>query len=213
MLWYALAFILLSTLPTSAVIIDQIAVVVGDSIVKDSDISRDLRVTDFLNDQPLNLSEQARKGSANRLIDQIFIRREIQLGDYPVATWEEASRQVELLVQKQFKTDAALQDRLRRYGITAPDLISHFLWQLTVLRFIEVRFKPAVLVTEADIQNYYNQHAQEFRRKHPGKSSLNDVRTEIADTLTAERVDKLFFSWLDEQRKQAKIKYFERSLQ
>ncbi len=47
-----------------AVIIDRIAIVVGDSIVKDSDINRDIRVTSFLNGDPLDLSDKARK--ANR---------------------------------------------------------------------------------------------------------------------------------------------------
>ncbi len=196
-----------------AVIIDQIAVVVGNSIVKDSDISRDIRVTEFLNRQPLDLSEKVRKETASRLIDQIFIRKEIELGNYPVATQQEADHELNEIVRQEFKSEAALQDRLRRYGITAPDLRSHFLWQLTVLRFVDLRFRPAVLITNNEIESYYKQHALELRRKHPSKSSLADLRDDISDTLTAERVNKLFFSWLDEQRKQTKITYFERSLQ
>ncbi|HEY7209216.1 MAG TPA: hypothetical protein VH477_03015 [Bryobacteraceae bacterium] len=204
---------LIAVFSMKAVIIDQIAIVVGTSIVKDSDIGRDIRVTEFLNGQPLDLSENVRKETASRLIDQIFIRKEIELGNYPVATQQEADRELEGIVRTQFKSEAALQERLRMYGITAPDLRSHFLWQLTVLRFIDLRFKPAVLVTNSEIETYYKQHADAFRRSHPTKYSLADVREEIVDTLTAERVNKLFFSWLEEQRKQTKIKYFERSLQ
>lgn len=196
-----------------AVIIDRIAIVVGNSIVKDSDISRDLRVTSFLNGDPLNLSEQARKVAASRLIDQIFIRKEIELGDYPVATPEQADRELDRLVQERFKSEASLQDALRKYGIIPPDLRSHFLWQLTVLRFIDSRFKPAALVTDGDIDNYYKEHAAAFNREHPGKSSLEDVRTEIVDILSAQQVNKMFFVWLDEQRKETKIRYLEASLQ
>ena len=197
----------------SGVIIDRIAVVIGKSIVKDSDISRDLRVADLLNGEPLDLSEKARKTTASRLIDQVFIRREIELGDYPVATMEEADRELDRLVSQRFRSEAALQSDLRRYGITAPDLRSHFLWQLTVLRFIDTRFKPAVLVTDQEVENYYKAHASALQREHPGKSSLGEVRSEITDTLAAARVDKLFFAWLDEQRKQSKITYLEASLQ
>ncbi len=74
-----IAFILAQYLAL-AVIIDQIAIVVGSSIIKDSDIGRDIRVTDFLNKEPLNFSNAARKESASRLMDQIFIRHEINLG-------------------------------------------------------------------------------------------------------------------------------------
>lgn len=197
----------------SAVIIDRIAIVVGNSIVKDSDISRDIRVTSFLNGDPLDLSQKARKLTASRLIDQIFIRKDIELGDYPVATPQQADQELNRLVQERFKSEAALQDSLREYGIVAPDLRSHFLWQLTVLRFIGSRFKPAVLVTDEDVENYYKQHAAAFNREHPGKSSLEDVRSEINDILSAQQVNKLFFDWLDEQRKETKITYFEASLQ
>ncbi len=57
------------------------------------------------------------------------------------------------------------------------------------------------------------QHAAALNREHPGKSSLEDVRTEITDILSAQQVNKLFFAWLDEQRKETKITYFEASLQ
>ncbi len=195
-----------------AVIIDRIAIVVGNSIVKDSDISRDLRVTSFLNGDPLDLSEKARKVTASRLIDQIFIRKEIELGDYPVATPQQANQELDRLVQQRFKNEAALQDSLRKYGIVAPDLQSHFLWQLTVLRFIDARFKPAVFVTDQDIEKYYNEHAAALKKEYPSRSSLAEVRDEIDDILSAQQVNKMFFTWLDEQRKETKIKYFEASL-
>ena len=207
-----LCFFLIGVGASRGVIIDQIAITVGNSIVKDSDISRDLRVTDFLNSEPLNLSEATRKVSANRLIDQIFIRKEIELGDYPVATPQQANAELDRLVQQRFKTEAALQIALRRYGITAPDLTSHFLWQLTVLRFIDTRFKPAVLITDADVEKYYQQNSTALHHEYPSKNSLNDLRTQITDILAAQRVDKIFFAWLDDQRKQTKITYLEPAL-
>ena len=150
---------------------------------------------------------------ANRRIDQIFIRNEIELGHYPEATPQEADQQLRRLVSDKFKSDAVLQATLQKYGITVPDLKSYFLWQLTVLRFISTRFKPAVLVTDADIEKYYNQHVSYLKHEYPGKSTLNDVRGEITDVLAGERVDKLFFAWLDEQRKQTHIQYLEADLQ
>ncbi len=212
MAWRVVALFLANALLLPAVIIDRVAIVVGNSIVKDSDISRDLRVTSLLNGEPLDLSDKSRKVVASRLIDQIFIRKEIELGDYPVATPEQAREQLDRLVRQQFRTDASLQDSVRKYGITVPDLESHFLWQLTVLRFIDVRFKPAVLVTDAEIETYYKDHAAELKREHPGKASLDDVRTEISDLISADRVNKVFFAWLDEQRKQTKITYLESGL-
>lgn len=207
-----LCLLMFVSCPLPAVIIDRIAIIVENSIIKDSDISRDLRVTSFLNAAPLDLGEPARKTAANRLIDQIFIRKEIQIGDYPVASPEQADQELDQLVKDRFKSEGSLEETLKRYGITAPDLRSHFLWQLTVLRFIDARFKPAVLVTDEEIEKYYSEHQATFTKEHPGNSSLDDVRGEIEELLAGQRVNKLFFAWLDERRKNTSIKYLEGSL-
>jgi parvulin-like peptidyl-prolyl isomerase len=193
-----------------AVIIDQIAIVVGNWIVKDSDIDRDVRATDFLNNQPLNLSEAARKDAANRLIDQLFIRHEIYVGDYPTATPEEADQQIARLQKQKFRTETAFEQALKRYGLSDAELRTQFQWHLTVLRFIAARFKPAVLVTDSEIDKYYREHRAALQRQYPGKSP-NDLRDTIRD-ITGESVNKLFFTWLDEQRKDSKITYMERGL-
>ena len=94
---FRLIFILLPLL-SSATIIDRIAVVVGNGVVKDSDIDRDIRVTAFLNGEPLDFSASARKKSAAHLIDQIFIRREIRdRRGYLTATLQETDRNWALL--------------------------------------------------------------------------------------------------------------------
>jgi hypothetical protein len=194
------------------VIIDRIAVRVGNSIIKDSDIDRNLRVTDFLNDQPLNMNNEARREASKRLIDQVFIRREIQLGDYPRATWEEADQQLDRLKKERYKTQDALQSAIHRYGLVEPDLRFEFHWQLTVLRFIDLRFKPAVLVTDEEIQKYYREHQAALRRANPGKNSLDDLRDQIRDILAGEKVNEQFFAWLDDQRKSNKVEFYEESL-
>ncbi len=208
-----LCLFLIASVSLPGVIIDRIAIIVQGSIIKDSDISRDLRVTSFLNATPLDLGEQARRTAGSRLIDQIFIRKEIQIGDYPVASPQQANDELDQVVKDRFRSEGALQEALKKYGITAPDLRSHFLWQLTVLRFIDARFKPAVFVTDDEISKYYTENEAALRKKYPGKSSLDDVRGQIEDVLAGQRVNKLFFAWLDERRKDTSIKYLERSLQ
>ena len=207
----AALLLLIVSAVASGVIIDRIAVTVGNWIVKDSDISRDVRATEFLNDQPLNVSEAARKEAANRLIDQLFIRHEIYLGDYPTATPEESDAEIARLRKGKFRTEAAFEQALKRYGLSDAELRTQFTWHLTVLRFIDARFRPAVLVTDAEIERYYREHRAALQRQYPGRS-LDDTRDSIREILTGEGVNKLFFAWLDEQRKDAKVKYFEEGL-
>ena len=207
-----LCCLFLTSSTASAVIIDRIAVVVGNSIVKDSDIERDLRVTEFLNGDALLLTPAARKKAADRLIDQAFVRREIRIGDYPTATAQDAEQQLSTIKREKFRTDTAFQDTLRRYGLDELALKTQFQWQLTVLQFIDARFRPAAYVSDDQIQKYYKEHTAALRRQFPGKSTLNDLRLDVQNILAGERVNQLFFAWLDEQRKSNKIQYFEAAL-
>ena len=202
----------LSSFIASPVIIDRIAIAVNQQMIKESDILRDVRVTDFLNNDALNLGTAAKKQAAGRLIDQAFIRHEIELGDYPTATFQEADAQLARLEKEKFKTDTAFRQTVHSYGLTVPDLRYTFRWQLTVLRFIDVRFRPAAVVTDPEIEQYYKAHLPALRRAHPTEYSLDDLRAGIHDTLASEKVNQQFFAWLDEQRKSAKIQYLEANL-
>lgn len=212
MLTRLLAAGLLAAAISPAVIIDRIAVVAGNSIVKDSDISREIRVTDFLNQEPLAFSEKARREAANRLVDQIFIRKEIQAGDYARATPEQAAAQLDALEKKRFASDAALKAAAARYGLTTEDLREHLQWQLTVLSFIDARFRPAVYISDQDVQQYYDQHAAQLKRQYPGRTTAAELRPEITNILAGERVNEIFFKWLDQQRKSTDVQYLEANL-
>ena len=211
MRWRACALLLLVTYPAAAVIIDRIAIVVGNSIIKDSDIDRDIRVTDFLNSDALNLSNDARKKAASRLIDQGFIHREILMGDYPMAGVQEADDQLNKITKERFHNGAALNEALRRYGLSEADLRSHFQWQLTVLRFIDARFRPAAYVSDDEIESYLRAHESALRGQYPNKDEA-ELRDEVRNILAGEKINQLFFAWLDEQRKSTKVKYYEESL-
>jgi hypothetical protein len=205
------SLLLLATCIASAVIIDRIAVIIENRIVKESDIKRDIRVTSFLNSEKPDFSVASQRKALNRLIDQVFIRREIEVGEYPTATLQQADQQLERLKKERFKTEAAFRESLRKYDLTELDLRTQFQWQLTVLRFIDVRFKPAVLITDDEIEKYYRDHAAALHREYPGKS-LDDLRQRIREILTDEKVNQQFFTWLDDRRKGTKVEFREASL-
>jgi hypothetical protein len=194
-LWLATSLLL------NAVEIDAIAVVVNTDLIKDSDINRDLLATQMLNGDPPSLTAAARKKDAAHLIDQVFIREEIRDGAYPIATEDQADKELNQLIADRYKTHAELDAALKRYHLTEPDLREQFRWQLTVLNFIDARFRPAVLITDEAVNKYFSQHRAQVK-------SESDAR----DILTNEQVNKLLFEWLDQHRKNAKVRYLEAGL-
>lgn len=200
-------------LAAQAVIIDRIAIVVGNHIVKDSDIERDIRITSFLNNEQLDFSLPSRKKAASRLIDQQIIRDEIESGEYSVAPASEADAMLAQIKRERYPTAERYRQALAHYGIDDADLKNALMWQTTVLRFIDSRFRPGVLVTDADIQSYYTAHQAELRREYPNAADANAMRPDIEDIIAGERVNQQFYAWLEEQRKQVRVEYREESLQ
>ncbi len=205
--------ITLSSLAAQGTIIDRTAIIVGNHVIKDSDIDRDIQVTSFLNNEQPNFGPSSRKQAANRLIDQELIREEIRSGKYPVAPQSEADNLLAQIRKQRFATDAEYRRALQQHGITEAELKDRLAWQLTVLRFIDTRFRPAVVVSDDEIQQYYNAHRAELHRAHPDAKGLEDLKPEIEQTIAGEKVNKLLDEWLDQTRKQTRIEYLEKSLQ
>jgi hypothetical protein len=195
---------------SAPVSLDRIAVIVGDRVIKDSDINREIRITDFLNGTPLEFSAATRKAALNRLIDQALIRQEIQVGEYPFATDQEVNRFLDQVKIQRFKTQPEYQKALRDYGLTEEQLRRALRWQLTVLAFIQSRFRPGVFITDDDVKQYYQSHLPDLTAQNGGKEpSLEDARDGIEKQITAQRVDQQFNQWLDETRKNTVVKYRE----
>ena len=210
---FPLLMTLASALP-GTVVIDRIAVIVGKHAIKSSDIQRDLRLTEFMNHEPVKLSPDEMRKSAERLIDQLMIRDEIAQGGYRRPNDADADNLLNHLVRDRFGgSDSRLRGDLSRYGITVDGLQQQFLWQLTVLRFIDQRFRPGVQVTGDDVRTYYDLHLAELKRQYPRSNSFEALQKQLRDSLEGERVNQAFAAWLANARRQVRIEYREGAFQ
>jgi peptidyl-prolyl cis-trans isomerase SurA len=202
------SILILSSALWGVVVLDRIAVIVGKHAIKESDIELDLRLTESLNREPLNLSSAAKRQSAERLIDQEVIRQEIIMGGYQRPAESEADALLEQLKRDRFDgSESRLEEALARYGLTKEQLRDRLLWQLTVLRFIDQRFRVGVVVTDEEVRAYYDQHLSELRRQYPNNNSFEALAPKIRATLEGERVNQNFNEWLEQARSGYRIEY------
>ena len=202
------SLLFLTVVARGAVVVDRIAVIVGKHVIKLSDIEHDLRLTQFLNGEPLNLSGDAKRKQAERAIDQQLIRTELDSGGYSRATDSQAEALLHQIIQERYGgSESKMRAALRRYGVTEEELRAQLVWQLTVLDFIQQRFRPEVAVSDDQVRAYYDQHIAEFRREHPDDSSYETLEPEVRDALEGEPVTKEFENWLGQQRQQTKIQF------
>jgi hypothetical protein len=194
----------------SATVVDRMAVIVDKHVIKSSDIYRDLGVTEFLNRQQPDFSAEARRRAADRLIEQSIIRNEIASGGYRWASSADADALLNQIQKDRFAgSSAQLQAALPRYGLTEDELRAQLLWQLTVLRFINQRFRNGVLVTDEDIRAYYDQHLADLKREYPQDTSYKALEPKIRASLEGERINQNFIQSMDQSRKRAHVRFLQ----
>jgi peptidyl-prolyl cis-trans isomerase SurA len=203
----ALCFAVAGEAPT-AVIVDRVAVVVDKHVIKLSDILRDLYVTEFLNQEPLRIDPEAKRKSAERLIDQTIIAEDMARGGYAHPPESEADATLQELARDRFGgSGARMRNELARYSLTKAELREQLLWQLTVLRFIDERFRPGVQVGDDEVRSYYDQHLAALNRQYPNDYRFETLEPQIRQSLEGGAVNQNFEEWLDESRKRAHFEY------
>lgn len=189
-------------------VVDRIAAIVGKHAIRLSDIYRDLRVTEFFNREQPNFSSDAKHKSAERLIDQAIIGDEIANGGYRRSTEADVEASLRQFLQDRFAgSGGRLREALTLYGLTEDQLREQLLWQLEVLRFIDERFRPSLLVTDEEVRAYYDQHRPDLRREYPQANGFEALETKIRASLEGGRINQNFVQWLDQARKQNRIEY------
>ena len=135
----------------SAAVVDRVAIVIGKSVVTESEVLDDLRLTEFIDNEPLDLGPAARRTAAEHLVDQDLIRRELEMSGYSKPPASEADTLLRKFRQDRFHSLAAYRAAMRKYGIAEDVLKQRLLWQLTAIRFIDFRFGSQQV--EADSQS------------------------------------------------------------
>jgi hypothetical protein len=204
--------IALAALSLGGEILDRIALVVGQTVITESQLDEDLRVTAFLNQKPVVRDRDARKAAANRLIEQVLVRREILVTHYPPPSAAETAR-LYAETEKEYGGAIAIEEALARSQLTEAILKEHLELQLTILKFIDVRFRPDVEISEKDIGDYYKQELETWPKGHQGAPpTLEQSRASIVKTLSDERSEYALSSWIDEARRDANIVYVDKDL-
>jgi hypothetical protein len=193
-----------------AAIIDRIAVSVGNRVITATDLDREIRITAFLNNAKPDFSAANKRKTAERMVDQTLIRSEIEISRYLLPTAGEVDAALKALKDR-YPDEAAYRGALSQHGISEDELRTMLLWQLTLVRFIDARFRPGIQISAEQIQKYFNEHVRpSLEQAHPGKSaSLDDYREGIEQTLTGEAANQQVEQWLKDARGRTRIDYHE----
>ncbi len=205
--------ILISAEIISAEIIDRIVITAGNQVITQSQIDDEIRVTAFLNRDQVDLSPAARKQAAARLVEQALVKREMDLSHYPLPEPGDAGESLQSL-KAMYSSEPEFQSALQASGITVDELTRRLWWQLTLLRFIDYRFRPGIQVPAVDVQAYYRQQVSEWEQKGTRPiPTFQESRDQIEEILTQQRIDRALEQWIKDTKSQVTITYLDPALQ
>lgn len=197
----------------NAAVLDRIAVTVGKQVITESDVIRDVRVSAFLDQKPVDLSADQKRKAADRLVDQLLILQEASLSRATLAETDDARKMLDP-IKSQFASGAEYRAVLARYGITEQDVLDQLLDGLRALRFTDLRFRPEVQVSDDDLRERYNRLAEDWRKKNAAEiPAFEASRDQVEKLLTDERTAQALDRWLGTQRTEVQILYREQAFQ
>jgi hypothetical protein len=210
----ALAFVLLfsSCLPAHAQdVVDQMIALVNEEVITKTDLLWSLALDPKSPSPAGNLSSDVLRQKLDVMIDQRLIWQEASRVPAADVSQEEINQRRTVLI-KQFPNETAFRQRVESVGLT-PQRIDDLIREMILIeRFAEFRFRSFVLVTEQDVQTYYNDKlAAEMRNKGQVPPSLDQViegatvREQINAILKQEKINQEIDRWMNAARQRADI--------
>jgi len=191
-----------------AEIVDRIAVSVGSRVITETDLAREIRITALLNNEKPDFSPANKRQTAERMVDQTLVRSEMEESRYPPPS--AADTEAALKEEKtRYGNDAAYLRGLAGYGVSEDDLKARLAWQLMLVSFIDLRFRPGIQIGDDEIRKYFDEHLRAgWMQAHPGQTpSLDDYRANIEQTLINQEASQQVEQWLKEARRRTHIQY------
>ena len=110
--------------PLGAAIVDRMAVIVGQQTITQLQLDEEIRVTALLNQRPVARDAETRRAAADRLVEQLLIRREMEQSRYPLPSEQEVNQYVEQ-IRTQNGGQAGLAKALATHDVTESTLRQH----------------------------------------------------------------------------------------
>lgn len=180
--------------------VDGIAARIEGDIITDSEV-RELAALQQL----VNGKAKARDEIIRELADQWVVRQEAAATRYQEPAEKDVDAAYQQLV-KNFASPSEFQAHLTAVGLTDAAVRRLLRDQLYLSRFLDYRFRPAVQISDQQIQDYYDDElAPELKKQGEKAPPLDTVEDKIREVLVQRAIDERAAKWLDETRARLNI--------
>lgn len=210
--------------PVSAaqpIVLDRVIAVVNGRAILSSDLKEEILLS-VLEPQETEGGQETPQQALQRLISRTLIRQQIREEDAqsidPTADTvqqrlDQIRKQLPICVQENCATEAGWNAFLVSHGLTQRRVEAYLRSRTQILRFIEIRFRQGIRISQQETEAYYRDTLVPQYRNGQSVPSLAEVAPRIEEILLQQKVNALFTDWLDTLRKQGDVEVLEPSLE
>ncbi len=193
----------------SAAEIDRVLAAVNGKVITESDLrlARNLNAL-LVFGQKVSGGEPSVEEQISRLIDLDLIRQELE--SFPLDPGEQKAIEARVEELKAgYAEIGGIEPIMRRLGLQPGELQSYLSLQASILRFVNLRFRPFVSVTPEEVQAYYRDRLlPKLQQANSPAPPIGKVSADIENILKEEKVNAALDSWIKEIRNHSRIEYF-----
>ena len=209
----SLAFLAFSAKTPAQIIVDKTVATVGDGVgtpelITYSDLLWQLALQPNVPLAP-PASEDLNRALQLSINQRLFALEAERL---PRNEPDEAEIKAEIeRVLARFPSTAEFESRLRTVGfdsIRDENFVEMMTQRVAIEKYLDFRFRSFIVITAEDEAKYYRDvFTPDFRRRNPGLllPPLDEVRVEINESLTEERVAREIENFLDEAKRRVEM--------
>lgn len=189
-------------------LLDRIVATVNAHVILQSDWDDEVRFEAFMSGRkPGDVTEEQRKAALDRLVDQHILGDQMHMTDLKPVSADAIKKQIDDLKNEQLREHPGQSwaMTLSQYQLTDKVVEEHVAAELEQFQLVDLRFRPSIQVSAADVEQYYRQQIVP-RLPASDPLSLNQAAPKIREILIQEKINQLLSSWLETLRSQAQIR-------
>lgn len=203
------------------VVLDRVVAVVNGRAILSSDLREEMQLS-ILEPNDGDTGPETPQEALQRLISRTLIRQQIREEDArstePTAEdinqrISDIRKQLPICVRENCATDAGWSAFLNKHGLTERRVRAYLRGRMEILRFIEMRFKQGIQISQQDIEAYYRNTLVPQYQAGQAIPALSTIAPRIEEILLQQQVSSMFSGWLESLRNQGEVEVLDPALE
>lgn len=195
------------------VVLDHVVAVINGDVLLESDVDEEKH---FAALEPFDAGGDTRLDAMRRLINRTLILQQMKEQEEFSENVSDADVEKSLTELRDHLPEcnkydcaspAGWKTFLAAKSLTNEEVVDHWKQRLTVLRFIDDRFRTGIRVSEQNVSDYYARAVVPvFERQHRTPPPLKSVSGRIQEILLEQQVNAQLQDWLKSLRDQGRVR-------